>query len=453
LRITILAVCAGLLAAAPQPKDDGYRGIWYYNQPSGDQYVYKYSGALATYPQQQLPIAVYSAKANKTFFCYGGTPKGKNRLIHMVSYFDHTTGRVPRPTILLDKETGDAHENPVMTIDDQGHIWIFANAHGSGRPAFIYRGKQPYSVEEFEQKAAFNYSYGQPWFLPGQGFFFLHTRYGNRGRSLYWMTSRDGVKWDEPHLLSRIHLGHYQVSCRSGSRVGTMFNYHPNPVGLNQRTNLYYLETRNMGATWTNARGEAVKPPLDKPHNAALVHDYQAEGLLVYLKDVQFDGQGRPVLLYITSKGYASGPAAGPRTWHTARWDGKQWVRLPVTTSDHNYDFGSLYIERSGLWRIIAPTDPGPQPYFTGGEMVMWTSRDQGKHWTRFRQLTQGSKGNHSYARRPIDARPDFYALWAEGDSSKESDSRLYFTDREGTHTWMLPETMTEEFAKPIVVR
>ena len=22
-------------------KDDGYRGIWYYNQPSGDEYVYK----------------------------------------------------------------------------------------------------------------------------------------------------------------------------------------------------------------------------------------------------------------------------------------------------------------------------------------------------------------------------------------------------------------------------
>ncbi len=170
-----------------------------------------------------------------------------------------------------------------------------------------------------------------------------------------------------------------------------MFNYHPNPVGLNQRTNLYYLETRDQGKTWTNAGGQAVTIPLAGVQNPALVHDYKADGLLVYLKDLNFDGQGRPVLLYIASKGYASGPANDPRTWHTARWDGKQWQIRQVTTSDHNYDFGSLYIERDGTWRVIAPTDPGPQPYFTGGEMVMWTSRDQGLNWKRFRQLTRGA--------------------------------------------------------------
>ncbi len=27
-------------------RDTGYRGIWYMNQPSGDEYVYKYSGGL-----------------------------------------------------------------------------------------------------------------------------------------------------------------------------------------------------------------------------------------------------------------------------------------------------------------------------------------------------------------------------------------------------------------------
>jgi len=51
-------------------------------QPSGDQYVYKYSGGFATYPQQQLPIACYSKEANKTFFCYGGTAKGKRSEEH-----------------------------------------------------------------------------------------------------------------------------------------------------------------------------------------------------------------------------------------------------------------------------------------------------------------------------------------------------------------------------------
>ena len=54
-------------------KDTGYRGIWYMNQPSNDEYVYKYSGGLGTYCAKHQPFAVYSPEANKTFFCYGGT--------------------------------------------------------------------------------------------------------------------------------------------------------------------------------------------------------------------------------------------------------------------------------------------------------------------------------------------------------------------------------------------
>jgi hypothetical protein len=61
--------------AYPTPAEhaDGYRGIWYSNQPTGDEYRYKYSGGFATYPQQHVPIAIYSAAANKTFFVYGGS--------------------------------------------------------------------------------------------------------------------------------------------------------------------------------------------------------------------------------------------------------------------------------------------------------------------------------------------------------------------------------------------
>ena len=117
-------VVAGQPAATDQafPKDNGYRGIWYFNQPSKDAYVYKYSGGFATYPQQHAPIAIYSAKANKTFFCYGGTVIGKQELLHMVSYYDHATGLVPRPTILLNKHTEDVQDNPTISIDSRGYI-------------------------------------------------------------------------------------------------------------------------------------------------------------------------------------------------------------------------------------------------------------------------------------------------------------------------------------------
>jgi hypothetical protein len=122
-----------------------------------------------------------------------------------------------------------------------------------------------------------------------------------------------------------------------------------------------------------------------------------------------------------------------------------------VTTSGNNYDHGSLYIESDGTWRIIAPTELGPQPYNPGGEMVMWTSGDEGSTWTKVKQLTTGSAMNHTYARRPLEAHHDFYAIWADGHGREPSESNLYFTNRAGDHVWRLPAVMTGEFAKPTI--
>ena len=81
--------------------------------------------------------------------------------------------------------------------------------------------------------------------------------------------------------------------------------------------------------------------------------------------------------------------------------------------------------------------------------MVMWISRDDGQTWSRHRQLTWNSPRNHTYAHRPLNAHPDFYAFWADGDALKPSESHLYFTNRQGDAVWTLPETMAEDFQKP----
>ena len=162
--------------------DDGYRGIWYYNQPTQDEYKFKYSGGFATYPQQHAPIAIYCKEVDKTFFVYGGTTArsatDKQELLHMVSYYDHKTGKVLRPRILLNKHTSDAHDNPTLQMDDGGYLWIFSSSHGTGRPSYIHRSVKPWSVDEFERMLVTNFSYTQPWYVPGEGFLFLHTRYG-----------------------------------------------------------------------------------------------------------------------------------------------------------------------------------------------------------------------------------------------------------------------------------
>ena len=435
----------------PKPvfrKDDGYRGIWYCNQKLQNEYVYKYSGGLGTYCAKHIPFAYYAKQVNKTFFCYGGAKKDQNVLLHMVSYYDHNTGLVPRPTILLNKRTSDAHDNPTIMLDDSGYVWIFSSSHGRARPSFIHRSAEPYSVDQFERVATTNFSYTQPWHLPGQGFLFLHTLYIG-GRSLFQMTSRDGVKWDEPELLSRIDAGHYQVSWPWRKKLGTAFNYHPKGVGLNWRTNLYYMESSDFGKTWHNAQGQPVQLPLSTPDNPALARDYKAEGLVVYMKDLSYDSQGRPIILYITSRGFESGPKNDPRTWTTGRWTGSEWEFSGGIVSDNNYDMGSLYVESDDLWRLIAPTQPGPQRYNPGGEVALWVTRDQGRHWEMVKQLTHDSEYNHTYVRRPVHAHPDFYALWADGHGRQPSESRLYFTDRAGSRVWRLPTSMAGEFARP----
>jgi hypothetical protein len=64
-------------------------------------------------------------------------------------------------------------------------------------------------------------------------------------------------------------------------------------------------------------------------------------------------------------------------------------------------------------------------------------------------RLTQNSQFDHTYARRPLDAHPKFYALWADGNPLVRSQSRLYFTDREGGQVWRLPVQMEDDFVRP----
>jgi hypothetical protein len=468
--VLILAVAwaGSSLGAAEKPplvevnlKDDGYRGIWYFNQPSGDEYVYKYSGGLGTYCANHQPFAVYSPQVEKTFFCYGGTRKGSfQHLLHMVSCYDHKTATVPRPTVVVDKMTDDAHDNPVISIDDQGHIWIFSTSHGRSRPSLIHRSTRPYDIDEFERIAAVriedgkrqaldNFSYFQAWYVRGQGFVCPFTRYNFPAeRTSCFIASPDGVTWSNWQRLAAIQKGHYQVSAVGRRKLGAACNFHPTPQGANWRTNLYYMESTDWGKSWQTVQGNALSLPLQEVNNPALVHDWQSEGLKVYLMDLVYDTDDRPVVLLITSKGYESGPANGPRTWTTCRWTGTQWEIGAITTSGNNYDMGSLYLEADGTWRLIGPTQPGPQPFNPGGEVAMWTSGDQGKSWQLLRQLTRNSPRNHTYVRRPVDAQPDFYAFWADGNARKPSASRLYYCNRAGD-VFMLPAEMPSQSARP----
>jgi hypothetical protein len=427
-------------------RDDGYRGIWF-TLGQFSEHGDKYSGGLGTYTAKHVPLAVYSKVADKTFFVYGGAKQGKRYLLAMASYYDHKLGVVPRPTIVHDKQgVNDPHDDPSIALDENGHIWIFVSGRGRKRPGFKYRSVEPLSTDAFELVSEEEMTYPQPWWVEGRGFVHLFTKYTGI-RELYWNVSPDGRDWTEHQKLAGMG-GHYQTSNRRGDRVITAFNMHPKG-NVDQRTNLYFVQSPDMGKTWLTVEGQPVKTPMVDPACPALVRNFSAEGRLVYMKDINFDAQGNPIILVVTSAYHQPGPKGDPRIWTIAHWSGEKWKFHQVTQSTHNYDMGSLYVEPDGTWRIIGPTEPGPQRLGTGGEMAVWISRDQGTTWTKARDITHNSQFNHAYARRPVDANPDFYAFWADGNPDEFSTSRIYFTNREGDKLWRLPYDMNGEFAKP----
>ena len=427
-------------------KETGYRGIWFTLGQFSD-YGDKYSGGLGTYTAKHVPLAIYAPEVNKTFFVYGGSLAGQRHLLAMAAYFDHERRLVPRPTIVHDKGgVDDPHDNPSLALAEDGHLWVFVSGRGRRRPGFKYRSLAPYSVAAFELVSEEEMTYPQPWWVAGQGFLHLFTKYTGV-RELYWNSSPDGRRWSEQQKLAGMG-GHYQISRQDGGRIITAFNMHPEG-DVDRRTNLYFAQTDDMGRTWRTAAGEPLITPMSDPHCAALVRDFQAEGRLVYMKDIALDRQGNPVILVVTSADYQPGPGGDPRIWTLAHWRGDGWQFYEVTRSSHNYDMGSLYIEAEGPWRIIGPTEPGPQQHGTGGEMALWLSQDQGQTWHKERHITRNSRLNHTYARRPVNAQPDFYALWADGNPDAMSPSRLYFTNSTGDQVWILPETIAGDFAEP----
>ena len=180
------------------------------------------------------------------------------------------------------------------------------------------------------------------------------------------------------------------------------------------------------------------------------MYDYESEGKNVYIMDLIYDENGFPVIFYITSKDWRSGPDGDPREWFTCAWNGSDWEIHKITESDNNYDFGSLYIGNDGVWRMIGTDGTGPQAYNTGGEVSLWVSRDHGKTWTKERQMTENSPINHCYPRRPIDAHPDFYAFWADGHGRQPSEANLYFSNIRGD-VFRLPRVILdgEEMVSP----
>lgn len=184
----------------------------------------------------------------------------------------------------------------------------------------------------------------------------------------------------------------------------------------------------------------------DEKHLLCMISCYDHEtGLVrkptvVYDKGPVVDPHDNPALL-IDPDGYL---------WvYVAHWTGKRWDFRFITRSTNNYDSGSLWVE-GRTWTVIAPTEPGPQKWGQGGEIVSWISRNKGKSWKRAIRYTAQSPMNHCYVRRPESCKDPFWCFWADGNADVFSISHLFFADSQG-NVCRLPYEMAsdQEWAEP----
>ncbi len=436
-------------------KIDGYKGIWFILGKM-TEFGSKYSGGLGTYTAKHIPLSIYSEKANKTFFVYGGTTQEDKRyLLCMIGSFDHSTETVSKPVVVYDKNgVNDPHDNPSLAMDDDGYLWVFVSGRSKSRLGMKYRSDKPYSTDSFSLITQEEMTYPQPKYIVGNGFLNLFTKYTGV-RELYFETSKDGRTWLADQKLAGMKMpgdaysGHYQISGQLGEKIVFFCNWHPNG-DVDKRTNLYYYQTLDFGKTWTTATGEILNIPLKEVTNPGLVREYYSKGKNVYVKDVSFDENGNPIALYVVSNGSDPGPTKGLREWFVTYWDGKGWIDRKVTTSDHNYDMGSL-ITTGKKWIVVAPVQNSPQQWGGGGEVVMYESTNKGISWKR-KQITKNSIQNHNYIRKSVSGKDPFLYFWADGNPFEFSKSQMYFGDSKGG-IWKLPYDMKTDNEKPVKLK
>jgi len=429
---------------------DGYKGIWYSSGPDR-KYGYKFSGGVSTFASRHRPIAIYSPKAGKTFFVYGGTTNAdEQHLLIMISYFDHKTHMVPRPVIVYDKMgVKEPYDNASLTIDDKGFLWVFISGYNRTRPGFIYRSSKPYSIDSFDLVREIEMISPQPWWIGGKGFTLVYSKL-SKGLEIWCASGSDSKSWPVNQKLVSVG-GSLQISDVHKGKIVIVFNYFPKG-DIDRQTNLYFLQSDDQGRTWQTIDGKTIQIPLTDVENDAMIRNFGQEGKEVYLSDLDFDSDGNPVILVIISRSPDPGPDSGLREWLVVSRKDGVWNFDKVCESTHNFDRGSIHIDGSE-WKIIGPTEPGPQPFGTGGEVALWISSNGGADWQKVANVTNNSINNNSFVRHPVNAQKDFFALWTDGNADALSKSYLYFTDEKCEKVWMLPYEMKENFQKPVRIR
>ncbi len=428
-----LAIPAAAGGDASKTQTSAFRGVWYAcgtaNTLPDQKYVY--TGGKGFYSTWHRPMAVYARPVNRTFFVFGDP---QNR--PCIASYDHAARRFSKPVALGRNPDRNAHRNPTLLIDERGHLFVFRGYNGM--PTFVQRSRKPYDLGAWDERTCVETdkraSYPQPWQLR-KGEIFVSYRHPP-GWSCR-ITTDDANSWQP--TVNLIDFGRGQIYAATTAETGDyprrihiawsrLGGGTPREVETKhlwaRRYNVYYARSDDGGRTWRRSDGRAYTLPIDEAQ-AEKIYDCGTHG--VWLKDIQLDLQGRPIVLFVEAD-----VATYRSQWKVARHDGKRWRLGDVAVSDHMYDGGALVVLADDDLRVYAPTTP-TQPRRNGGEIEQWRSTDGGLTWRNALHVTTGSRYSHNHVKGVLNHRDGpggLRVLWSYGDARYPPETRdvlLYY--------------------------
>jgi hypothetical protein len=374
----------------------------------------QYHTPAATYYTCNRPKAVrHVGIHDRTYFVYGDYSRDP-----AIRYFDHDTkelspamlpGRTPLPH--------DAHGNPSILIDDSGYISVFYGTHG--HPIRMRRSLAPESIDEWSGEHVIEAyaSYPQPFMLDPSTIVLSYRRDDlQHTRSWSYETSTDGGQtWSGYNHLIYVHeAAVYGVSEVGNEDPVRSFHLAFNPVDYqtNDYPNIYYIYSDDGLTTFKTRDGINLGPPPYTLSEADLVFD--SGDFSSHINDLVLDAESNPCILFNVGPWDADG-APGPGEWRAAKHNGSEWVTSHIAPCDHLFDRGCLVLRQGMPLRAYLPVaDDGHD----GGEILEYSSHDNGYTWELTDLVTDGSEYSHNYAVNVRNAHPDFETMWSYGNSA-----------------------------------
>lgn len=405
-----------------------YVGIWF--EQLFENGTSKYSGGMATYSEKHRPIAIYNKTFHKTYFVFGGSNFYSGKLQVTIGYYDHHLNKFSEPEIVWEKETLDPHENASISIDNDGFIYVFANAHGNRGEARVFKSVVPGEIYQFETiypylsetgESLSQFSYLQVWYDKVHGFLGVFTRYGfGTKRTLCFARSLDGRNWVDFKVLSTINEGSYHISTYQNNILYVAFDQHPpneNGPGIDSRSNLYLIYSSDQGKSWSSFESEEnITSPINKIDNNALVFDTHTSNFNLHLKDIITDKFNRPVVLFSENE-----RTTNVCNWYLAEWSGGFRKKHLIGITDHPFDMGAMSRNQDELTILCSM---GFESGDCGGNLRKIELDLTNYRITGIREYEQKFS---NYQKAVVNGLPDFEFFWCTGDPNGYSEVPLFY--------------------------